>query len=402
MPHERRVNPLSCLGENNRELYYGDVASTAFWIVALIDAYNWTGDRELLKRQEAVFEDCLSWIEYKLEEGQGFVYYAPMLDTKFNNRNHAWKDSADAIVDREGKIVLPPLACAEIQAYAFMALLSATEIHMAMGRPIKARNTFKMAMELKKRFNEKFWMEDEKFFALALDGKGNQVDSITSNASQCLGTGIIDTDKIPDVVERTISSELFSGWGIRTLSNKNPAYDPFSYHRGSVWPVENSTIAGGLMICGYPEEATRVISAQLSLATLFENFRLPEVISGHERSGNHPVPGLYPYANMLQSWSVSTIALFLQIMTGIRPLAPIRTLAVYPVLPDWLPWVELHDLRVGSARVSLRFWRDEATGKSHWKILERKGVLAVIQQMPDLSPRATLIKRFTEAFRSVA
>ncbi|MFL5813980.1 MAG: amylo-alpha-1,6-glucosidase [Bdellovibrionia bacterium] len=398
--HERRLNPLAALGESNREVYYGDVASTPFWIVTLAAAYNWTGDHGLLERHAKTFEACVRWMRRRIREGNGFIYYAPALPgVPGCNPNQAWKDSDDAIVDAQGRNRVPPHAAAEIQGYCYLAFISAGEIALALGRVREARQYFREASSLKKRFNQAFWMPGKNFFALALDGQGKQIDAIASNAAQCLGSGIIDQDKLESVVHRLFSPEMFSGWGIRTLSSDNPAFDPFSYHRGSVWPVENSTIAGGLAVCGFVRETMDLLGSQFALATLFPSMRLPEVISGHERSEEYPVPGLYPQANLLQSWSVSAISLYLQILFGIRPVAPLKTLLIKPILPDWLPWAEIHDLKVGKASVSLRFWRDRK-GRSHWRVLKRKGFLMILEQPPELSLKATKIQRLTDALRS--
>jgi len=401
IPHERRLNPKAALGETNRELYYGDVAATPFWIATLAAAYNWTGDRGLLKRHAETLESCCRWMEVRLKEGDGFIYYAPEIpDSEQANHHQSWKDSGEAIVDSNGRIRNPPLATAEIQGYCFLALLSASELALALGHLKRAAELVKEARALKKRFNHKFWMPEKKFFAMALDKDRKPIDSIASNIGHCLGIGIIDEDKIDPVVKRLFAPDMFSGWGIRTLSSNNPSYDPFSYHRGSVWPVENSTIAAGVAVTGYVDEALELIGSQLALATLFEKMRLPEVISGHERSPEYPVPGLYPQANLLHAWSVSAISLYIQILVGIRAFAPIRTLLVKPVLPDWLPWIEIHELHVEHAVVSLRFWRD-SRGKSHWKILHREGTLFVLEQSPQLGPEITLLKRVKEAASSV-
>lgn len=398
--HERRLNPLAALGESNREIYYGDVASTPFWIVTLAAAYNWTGDRGLLDRNSKTLEACVRWMRRRIREGNGFVYYAPALPgVPGSNPNQAWKDSDDAIVDSQGRNRVPAHAAAEIQGYCYLAFISAAEMALVRGKVREARQYFKEASDLKKRFNQAFWMPDQKFFALALDGQGKQIDAIASNVAQCLGAGLIDRDKLEPVVQKLFSTEMFSGWGIRTLSSDNPAFDPFSYHRGSVWPVENSTIAGGLAICGFVRETKDLVGAQLALATLFPGMRLPEVISGHERNEEYPVPGLYPQANLLQSWSVSAISLYLQILFGIRPVAPLKTLLIKPILPEWLPWAEIHDLHVGKAVVSLRFWRD-AKGRSHWRLLKRRGFLIVLEQPPELSAKASRVQRISDAIRS--
>jgi glycogen debranching enzyme len=192
----------------------------------------------------------------------------------------------------------------------------------------------------------------------------------------CLATEIVDEEKIPLVVKALMSEELFSGWGIRTLSNKNPGYDPYSYHRGSVWPVENAIIADGFSMHGYCEEANHIMTAQLGLAAMFQHMRLPEVISGHARSPESPVPGIYSYANLLQSWSVSAIAQYLQVMLGLMPRAEQGVLYLKPHLPEWLSWIELKNLKVGHAKLHLRFWRDEK-GHTQWSVVNQSGELEV-------------------------
>ena len=402
IPHEIRLNPKAALGLTNREVYYGDVVSTPFWIVVLAMAYNWSGDRDLLKQNEKALLDCCSWVDRRLHDGNGFIYYAPALPgAEGANRHHAWKDSGDAVVDSQGRTCLPPLALVEIQGYCYLAFISAAEISFSLGRIKEAKDFLIKASGLKKRFNQEFWMPEKNFFAFALDSQGKQVDAIVSNIGHCLGTGIIDQDKLPATVKRLFSSEMYSGWGIRTLSSDNPAYDPFSYHRGSVWPVENSTIAAGLAITGFVQEAEELIEAQFSLATQFPHMRLPEVVSGHQRDRDYPIPGLFPYANLLQAWSVSAVPFNLQVLLGLRPFAPLRTLFVKPHLPAWLTCLDLEDLRVGEARVTLRFWRD-ARGESHWDVIKKEGKLTVIEQPADLSPEATLSNRIVDLLRSVA
>jgi glycogen debranching enzyme len=380
LPHERRINPKAEVGESNRELYYGDVTSTPFWVLALSSLYQWTGDPEIVRRHEQTLRNCVSWILSRLKKGHGFIYYAPTIpDLQYENRNQAWKDSGDAIVDEEGKIQIPPLAVIEVQAYAYQALNEAAELLHQISGDGDTERLRTEADALKRRFNQAFWVADGMYYALALNRYGKPVASKASNVGHCLTTGILDLDKVSFIVRDLMADEFFSGWGIRTLSSKNPAYDPYSYHRGSVWPVENAFIANGLEAHGYIQEVWRVTSAQLSLAATFQHMRLPEVISGHPRSEDSPVPGIYSYSNLLQAWSVSAIAQHLQTLLGLRPRADRGTLYLNPHLPDWLSWIELKNLRVGRARLHLRFWRDNR-GQSHWRVLNRQGGALMVRQ----------------------
>jgi glycogen debranching enzyme len=378
LPHENRVDPCAQLGRTNRELYYGDVTSTPFWILALASLFRWTGEVGLIRRHEKTLRRCLEWVKIRLKKGGGYIYYAPAIPGhQDENRNHAWKDSGDAIVDENGRIRVPPLALVEIQSYAYQSLIEAAELLSKLGdSESEIQELRDDAADLKRRFNQDFWIPELKFYALALDQKGKPLKAKASNIGHALATSILDDERVDDLVKGLLEEDMFSGWGIRTLSSNNPAYDPFSYHRGSVWPVENAFIADGLSARGYHQEAQRVINAQFGLAAMFEHLRLPEVISGHPRNRESPVPALYSYANLLQAWSVSAIAQHLQILLGIRPRADIGMLYLDPHLPEWLSWVEIKGLRFQGTSLHLRFWRS-SDGRSHWNVIDNPGRVVV-------------------------
>lgn len=397
LPHEIRLNPRSALGELNREIYYGDVVSTAFWVVSLATAFHWTGNRRLLAEHSERLDRCVNWIRRRIEAGGGFLYYRAR--TPDGNRHHAWKDSGDAIVDSRGLVHDAPLATSEVQGFCFVALLSAAELYLAQLRPRRSKESFQLAMKLKRRFNEAFWLKDRSYFAVALDDSSKPIDSLTSNPGHCLACGIIDREKVPATVARLMSPELFSGWGVRTLSSDNPAYDPYSYHRGSVWPVENSTIAAGMRLWGFDDEALRIIEGQLAAASFFPGMRLPELLSGHSRSEETPVPGLYPNGNLLQAWSVSALLFHVQILLGLRPYGHLGVLLIKPKLPSWVPWIELDDLRVGDARVRLRAWRDER-GETRWESSSKEGNLRIIEQPLELDLQAGIRQRLRDLGKS--
>ncbi len=374
--HERRLDFDSELGARNRELYYGDVASTPFFVVTLANAYHWTGDRALVDRFRPALEGACRFLERRLDVGGGFVVYAPA--SEHGNRHHAWKDSGDAIVDGRGRIQGPPIAAVEVQGYCHLALLAAAELMVVTGDPRRAAALVRRARDLAARFHRAFYLPHERFYAVGLDARGAPIDAIASNVGHCLGCRIVPASRAGEVVARLLSDGMFSGWGVRTLDASNPAYDPFSYHRGSVWPVENATIAAGMRLLGFEDECERIVAAQLAAATLFDRMRLPEAMTGHPRSPDRPIPGCYPYSNPLQAWSVSAIPFFVQVLLGVRAAAPLRTLLVKPRLPAWLPWLELRDLRVGSAIVSLEFERT-ARGRQRWRVLAKDGPLRVIE-----------------------
>jgi glycogen debranching enzyme len=255
-------------------------------------------------------------------------------------------------------------------------------------------------MELKKRFNRDWWLDDLGFVALALDAEKRPVRSIASNAGHCLAAGIIDEEHIPSVVGRLFAPDMFSGWGIRTLSSDHPAYNPSSYHRGSVWAVENATIALGTRRYGFDERAVELTHAMFDLADLYGG-RIPECVGGRPRGEARGsrlearawFPGTYPRANSPQTWNASGTLLLMHVLLGLQPVAPLDTLIVDPVLPLWMPEVILRDLRVGGAVATVRFWRDEK-GESHAELVRRRGTLHLVRQPPIESLRHGFRDRF--------
>jgi len=213
-----------------------------------------------------------------------------------------------------------------------------------------------------------------------MDRDKRLVRAVTSNVGHCLATGIIDTDHLRPVVGRLFASDMFSGWGIRTLSSSHAFYNPLSYHRGTVWAVEQATILFGLRRFGFDARTHDLAKALFDLAQLYPEHRIPECVGGYPRSETR-TPGAYPRANTPQLWNATAITLTTQVVLGLLPLAPFSTLVVDPELPEWLPEVVVHDLRVGDARVTLRCWRTPA-GKSHFEVLKKAGTLHVVRQPP--------------------
>jgi glycogen debranching enzyme len=280
-----------------------------------------------------------------------------------------------------------------VQGYVYAGKQQyAMALALAMHKFGEAKQLLNDASALKQRFNDAFWMSDEGFIAYALDPQKRQVRSITSNPGHCLATGVVDGVYARAVTERMLAADMFSGWGVRTLSSDHPSFNPFSYHLGTVWPVEGATIAFGMKRYGFHDEANRVAQGMFDAAALFPHHRLPEVIGGYQRDEEHPHPGMYPQSQSPQAWSASAVPLLLQSMLGLRPFAPLRLLLIDPVLPEWLPDLTLRNLHVGAARVDLRF-RRERDGTTGWKVLGKHGTLTVLQQPPESSVTAGWSKR---------
>jgi glycogen debranching enzyme len=255
------------------------------------------------------------------------------------------------------------------------------------------------AAGLKRRFNHDWWIEDERFFALALDPDKRQVRAVTSNVGHCLACGIIDRNRLPSVVGRMFAPDLFSGWGIRTLSSDHAYYNPLSYHRGTIWAVEQATIVFGLRRFGFDARALDLTRALFDLASLYADYRIPECVGGYAR-GDSPVAGAYPRANTPQLWNATAFPLTVQALLGLLPVARANTLLIDPLLPEWLPELVLRDLRVGDAKVSLRCWR-AADGATKWEVLHRQGSLHVLRQPAPESLSATWTDRAASAFESL-
>lgn len=305
----------------------------------------------------------------------------------------------DAIVDADGSQVDPPIATCEQQAYVYVAKQLFSELLWWLGERREARRLFREAAALKKRFNHVFWMEDEQFVAMGLGPDGRQIKSIGSNAGHCLAAGIVADERVKAVATRLLRDDLFTGWGVRTLSSNNPAFNPYSYHRGSVWPVEHGTFAIGFARYGLFDELQTMCRAQFEAASLFESYRLPELFAGHQRDTEHPFPACYPGANSPQAWSASAVFCFVQALLGLYPYAPLRALMVDPHLPDWLPEMTLANLHVGDAVTSIRFFR---TGtKSDYEVLDRRGTLHVIRQPSPWSISAGFGERIKDAITSL-
>ncbi len=242
-------------------------------------------------------------------------------------------------------------------------------------------------------------MADKQFFALGLDPKCKQIQSISSNPGHLLTCGIVHDEFAQPVVHRLLQSDMFSGWGIRTLSADHPAHDPYSYHRGSVWPVEHGSFAMGMMRYGLIDELHTIARAMFEVAALFEHKRLPECFSGHARNPEQPFPVLYPKANWPQAWSSSCLFFVLQAMLGLYPFAHLRLLLVDPQLPEWLPEITLQNLHVGKSIVRIRFYRK---GKeTHFDVLEKRGALHVLRQPSPWSLTAGVGDRIKDVMESL-
>lgn len=399
MLHEAHTGPLSMLNFTPRRRYYGSITTSGFYPVAVSELWHWTGDKELIKPLVGPALRALEWLDrYSDRDGDGFYEYLSFSEQ--GTKHQGWKDSPGAVVDEEGREVEPPLAPCEEQGFAYLAKLHMSEVLWWLDEKDSAKRLYREAGELKKRFNEAFWMETEGFFALGLDARKRQIKSIGSNPGHCLATAIVEESLVAKTAERLMREDLFTGWGVRTLSSENPAFNPHSYHRGSVWPVENGTFALAFMRYGLHEEVERVCRAQFEAAALFDFYRLPELFTGHQRDGAHPFPALYPQGNSPQAWSASAVFTLLQSLLGLYPYAPLNMLLLDPHLPEWLPEITLSNLHVGGAVITLRYYRKEG-GASDYEVLDKRGTLHVLRQPSPWSLTASFAERLKDALTSL-
>ena len=354
--HERRYGDLAVAGRIPHTPYYGTVDATPLFVILAAEYLRWTGDLDTLKILGPRIWNALGWIEeYGDLDGDGFLEYERRSSAGL--KNQGWKDSDDSIVHRDGGLAEGPIALAEVQGYAYMARRDGAYIFEQLGEQDRATALRTRADRLKEAFNEAFWMPDEGTFALALDGRKRRVQSVTSNAGHCLFAGIADDSKAEAVATRLLARDMHSGWGIRTLSSENRAFNPMSYHAGSVWPHDNALIAAGLKRYGFGHAAAAVAGGIFDAALESQDARLPELFCGFERQSDVPYVR-YPVACSPQAWAAAAPIFLMQTMLGITADASLNTLYVnQPELPEWAPVLDLCRLQIGEATADLRFER---------------------------------------------
>jgi glycogen debranching enzyme len=368
--HEMRFGELAHFRQIPFYPFYATADATILYLIVLSETYRWTGDVNLLKEYQQVAENCLKWIDqYGDLDGDGFQEYKCF--SKYFYENTSWKDAFDSVVYADGSQVKQPKGLCELQGYVYDAKTRMAEAFQVLEDEQRAKELLSQAETLKQRFNDVFWMEDEGCYAYGLDPDKKQITSIVSNPGHCLWSGISDQEKARRTASRLLAEDMWSGWGIRTLSSKNPAYDPLAYQRGSIWPHDNGIIAAGFKRYGLVNEANQVIRAMLDAIEHFEANRPPEVFAGLARRGKVDFPVLYPGgANIPQAWATGSVFMMVQTMLGLRADAPNKRLYVNPTLPDWLQDVEVQHLQVGACSIDLHFWREG--NESHWGVRQVK------------------------------
>lgn len=348
--HEVRFGKAPSLSLGGGHVYYGSVDATPLFVMLLGELHRWglaeTTVQELLPHADR----ALHWVEqFGDRDGDGYVEYE-----RLNPRgllHQGWKDSTDGIRYADGRIAAPPLALCEVQGYVYAAYLARARLASESGDRATAEHYRDRAMSLKASFNQDFWLEERGWYAMALDADKQPVDAMASNIGHCLWTGIVDEERAPMVARRLSSPEMSSGWGLRTLGSSMPAYNPVSYHCGSVWPHDTAVAAAGLMRYGFVEESHDLILGLLDLAST-DDGRLPELVSGFPRSQfDTPVP--YPTSCSPQAWAAAAPLLLLRTLLRFDPSVSLGQVFVDPALPPVMNRLHVDGIPLEEDRVSI-------------------------------------------------
>jgi glycogen debranching enzyme len=367
--HELRRGELARAGEVPHAPYYGTIDATPLWLLLLGETWRWSGDRQLLSELMPNAERALAWMQRRLQEGAGFVRY--QRKHKKGLENQGWKDSRDGVSFPDGAIARPPIALVEVQGYVVAALEAMATCFRALGNDGRAEDLAITAAALRRRLHQAFWVEETQFYALALDGDGHQVPTITSNPGHLLFCGACPPELASRIVDVLLSDGMYNGFGVRTLARGQAVFNPLSYHNGSVWPHDNSLCALGAARSGRHDAALKLLDGLYSASLHFRRQRLPELFCGLGRSeGDFLVH--YPVSCSPQAWASGSLFLLLQACLGLRPDAPRRTLTISnPQLPEFVGGLDLYGLRVGGSRVSLHFARHGA--RTHADLMGTEG-----------------------------
>jgi glycogen debranching enzyme len=373
--HEERKGEMVSRGEVPFGSYYGSIDSTPLWLLLAGHYFERTADKEFIAQIWPNIERALEWIDkYGDRDGDGFVEYSSRASGGLSNQG--WKDAEDSVFHVDGTLVKPPIALCEVQGYVYEAKLKAARLAEVLGHRERAHELRQAAQRLKERFHEAFWCEKIGSYAIALDGKKEPCCIRSSNAGQCLFTGIAQPEAAAKIKDALMNDAFFSGWGVRTIATSETRYNPMSYHNGSIWPHDNALIAYGLARYGFKEAATRILSALFDASQFMELDRLPELYCGFERRDGEG-PTLYPVACNPQAWSSAAAFFVLQAVLGARIEADAHRLYFdNPHLPESVRRLEIKNLRINSSVADISLIRRE--GKVAVNVPHREGRMEIV------------------------
>ncbi len=352
IPHELRWGELAQAGEVPFGRYYGSIDATPLFVLAAYEYYTWTQDRGTIEQLWPAIDAAIAWCVSAAEAGGGFLAYSRASAKGLENQG--WKDSHDSICGPDGRQASQPIAMVEVQGYLAAALLAHGLLQRELGVG-GGRVQLELAASLRQRIEERFG-DPVAGFALCLDGEGQPLATPSSNPGHLLWAGAASRKGAERAARRLMQPDLFSGWGLRTLSATVPGYNPLSYHRGSVWPHDTAMAVAGMRRYGFDDEAERLGSALLQAVLAFPDYRVPELFSGDARE-LRVVPTPYPVASRPQAWSAASVPYVLTSLLGLRPGEPGQMMVVRPMFPIGLEWVDVRNLRCGEGSIDLRFRR---------------------------------------------
>jgi len=358
--HETRSGRDASQALGGGSVYYGTADATPLFVMLLGELARWGLPAEEADKLLPNADRALEWITSRGDrDGDGFVEYQRATDQGLVNQG--WKDSFDGLTFATGQIAEPPIALAEIQGYVYAAYLARAHLARERGDEETTRHWAAKAVALKREFNRAFWLPDRGYYALGLDSDKRPIDALGSNMGHCLWTGIVDRDKAAPVAEHLVSRPMFTGFGIRTLATSEAAYNPMSYHNGSVWPHDNAIIAAGLMRYGFVPQAQQVATGILEAADRFGG-RLPELFCGFDR-GDFASPVAYPTSCSPQAWAAAAPFLLLRALLRFEPAVPSGRVWCAPEVPARLMPLRIEGVRiaggVAAVDVSRQGWRVE-------------------------------------------
>lgn len=375
--HELRIGELARRGTVPYSPYYGSVDSTPLFLLLLAKHVQWTGDLNFFHELRDNVDRALGWIDhFNTGDLPGYVSYRSASDGG-GLVNQGWKDSGDAIVNDDGSLAQPPIALVEVQAYVYQAKQELASLFERAGEQDRASALRQQADELRERFNRDFWLEDRGFYALALQKGHRPAAVLTSNPGHALWCGIAEPERARQVMERLTHPDMFTGWGVRTLSTSEHRFNPVGYHLGTVWPHDNSILAAGFRRYGHDDAAMAIYEGIRDAAIHFHLHRLPEVFAGFSRD-EYASPVHYPVACHPQAWAAGSIPFLLQTMLGLHPEGfENRLRVVHPMLPMRHGKLVMRGIRIGTGTVDLRFHVED--GRTEVEVMARDGAEVVVE-----------------------
>jgi glycogen debranching enzyme len=353
--HELRLGELANTDSTPLVRYYGTADATPLFLILLARHADWTGDLSLFEELREHVDAALRWMdEYGDRDGDGLIEYLKQAEGGLDNQG--WKDSWDGVCDERGRPLTGPIALVEVHGYAIRAREDVARLFERVGEHERAAELRAQAQRARAAL-ERFWLPDLGAYTMGLDGDKRPSRALASNMGHLLWTESVDPTRAQSIRDRLMSEQLHSGWGIRTLGSDEVAYNPVGYHVGSVWPHDTAMIAAGLRAYGFDADFLALCEGLLDAAAAFPDHRLPELFAGFSRE-DYEAPVPYPVACRPQAWAAGSIPYLMTVALGLQPDALSHTLRIRrPLLPRQLDSLLLSNLRVGDARVDLRFER---------------------------------------------